>query len=204
MPRGFTDQEQARIRQALMGRGKVLFETYGLRKTTVDELAAAAGISKGAFYRFFDSKEALFFAILLQAEAEVKQQLLHIEATDDATGYDRFRAMLTNVLALWCSNPLFARAGNEEYAQLVRTLPPETVQAHLDDDAAFAQTFVTHWRQAGVPISARPDVVSELIRALFFVSLHEAEFRAGVFPQVMDALIAGVTSYVVQEHEGQS
>ena len=204
MPRGFTEQEKARIHAALMERGKALFETYGLRKTTVDELAAAAGISKGAFYRFFDSKEALFFAILLQAEAEVQQHLLRIEVANGATGYDRFRVMLTNVLALWRSNPLFARVGNEEYAQLVRTLPPETVQAHLDDDAAFAQTFVAHWRQAGVPITAAPDVVSELIRALFFVSLHEHEFRAGVFPQVMDALIAGITTYVVNEHEDRS
>lgn len=204
MPRGFTDQEKARIHAALMQRGKVLFETYGLRKTTVDELAAAGGISKGAFYRFFDSKEALFFAILREAEAEVQQQLLRTEATDDSSGSERFRAMLTQVLTLWRSNPLFARVGNEEYAQLLRALPPETVQAHLDDDVAFAQTFVTHWQQAGVPIVAAPEVVSELIRALFFVSLHEREFRAGTFPHVMDALIAGITSVLVNEHEDRS
>lgn len=204
MPRGFTDQEKECIRYMLMERGKALFETYGLRKTTVDELAAAAGISKGAFYRFFDSKEALFFTILLAAEAEVKQQLLHTEAITAASGVERFRAMLTQVLTIWRSTPLFARVGNEEYAQLLRTLPPDMVQAHLDDDAAFAQTFVAHWRQAGVPITAAPEVVSELIRALFFVSLHEAEFRAGVFPQVMDALIAGITSVLVNEHEDRS
>ena len=131
----------------------------------------------------------------------MKQQLLRTEATGAASGSERFRAMLTQVCALWRSNPLFARVDNEEYAQLLRTLPPETVQAHLDDDAAFAQTFVTHWRQAGVPITAAPEVVAELIRALFFVSLHESEFRAGVFPQVLDALIAGITRYLVQEHE---
>lgn len=204
MPRGFTEQEKARIHAALMERGKGLFETYGLRKTTVDELAAAAGISKGAFYRFFDSKEALFFAILRDVEAEVHQQLLHTETNTQLSGSERFRAMLTQVLALWRSTPLFARVGNEEYAQLVRTLSPETVQAHLDDDAAFAETFVAHWRHAGVPITAAPEVVSELIRALFFVSLHEGEFRAGVFPQVMDALIIGITSAVVHPHESSS
>lgn len=204
MPRGFTDQEKERIHVALMERGKALFETYGLRKTTVDELAVAAGISKGAFYRFFDSKEALFFAILRAAEAEVHQQLLPTQAIADVSGVEHFRSMLTRVLALWRSTPLFARVGNEEYAQLVRALPPETVQAHLADDAAFAHTFVAHWRQAGVPIAAAPEVVSELIRALFFVSLHEAEFRAGVFPQVMDALITGITSAVVHPHESSS
>jgi TetR/AcrR family acrAB operon transcriptional repressor len=40
---------------------------YGYDKTTVDEIAREAGISKGAVYLHFDKKEAIFEAVFLQA-----------------------------------------------------------------------------------------------------------------------------------------
>lgn len=36
----------------------------GMRQTTVDQLVEAAGISKGAFYKFYSSKEMLFLDLL--------------------------------------------------------------------------------------------------------------------------------------------
>ena len=46
----------------------------GMRKTTVEELAAEAGISKGAFYQFYPSKERLFLDMLEQWFAEITSQ----------------------------------------------------------------------------------------------------------------------------------
>ncbi|MBN2550474.1 MAG: helix-turn-helix transcriptional regulator, partial [Anaerolineales bacterium] len=60
MPKGFSDQEKEIIRARLLEQGQRLFSAHGLKKTNIDELAAAAGISKGAFYLFFASKEACF------------------------------------------------------------------------------------------------------------------------------------------------
>jgi AcrR family transcriptional regulator len=199
MPRGFTEHEKASIRSDLIRKGRALFETHGLRKTNVDDLTQAVAISKGAFYLFFESKEALFFAVLQQAEAEVRQRLLG--AIDEATsnGRERFRAMLHNVLELWRATPLFAQVGKDEYAVLLRRLPPALVQEHLQSDIMFAQEFVAHWQQAGVVIRTDPALVSELIRALFFLSLHEQEFGAGLFPQVADVLIDGIVRHVVVE-----
>ena len=46
-----------------------LFARYGLRKTTVEEIAAAADVGKGTVYLFFSSKEELF-ATVVRREAE--------------------------------------------------------------------------------------------------------------------------------------
>ena len=35
-----------------------------MKKTSVDQLTKAVGIAKGSFYKFFESKEMLFFAVL--------------------------------------------------------------------------------------------------------------------------------------------
>ena len=69
MPRAFTKQEQAVINERLLESGAKLFGRYGLRKTTVEEITRDAGISKGSFYRFFESKELLCFTILETIQA---------------------------------------------------------------------------------------------------------------------------------------
>ena len=57
MPKAFSEAEKEMIRRKLLEQGYKQFSTYGLKKTNIDELAAAAGISKGAFYIFYESKE---------------------------------------------------------------------------------------------------------------------------------------------------
>ena len=201
MPRGFTDQERATIEAALLHHGRALMETHGMRKVSVEELTAAAGISKGAFYLFFASKEALFFEVLQRYESEVRAKLLATIDAEGATGPERFRAMLREVLALWRTHPLTARVGRDEYAQLLRKLPPERIAAHQAADAGFAVEFVAHWDAAGVHIRAEPTLVAELIRSLFFLSLHADEFGAGMFEPVADVLIDGIVAHVLQPRE---
>ena len=68
MPRKFTPKEEEQIRNKLRAAGRELMGRRGVRKTGVEELANAAGISKGSFYRFFSSKEELALEILTQWE----------------------------------------------------------------------------------------------------------------------------------------
>ncbi len=68
MPKGFTEYEKELIRKRLLEQGQRLFSAYGLKKTNIEEIAKAAGISKGAFYNFYESKEALFMEVIEQAE----------------------------------------------------------------------------------------------------------------------------------------
>ena len=64
MPRAFTEHERTVIGKRLLQQGYRQFSAYGLAKTNVEEIAKAAGISKGAFYIFYESKEALFMDVI--------------------------------------------------------------------------------------------------------------------------------------------
>jgi len=80
----FTKEARQVIRQSLLQQGRKLFLRYGLRKTNVGELARAAGIAKGTFYHFFDSKEELFTEILRTAQNDMRRtQQRRIEGVDD-------------------------------------------------------------------------------------------------------------------------
>ena len=66
MPRAFTEEERTRIRTSLIEAGRTCFLTYGIRKTTIDDLVKLAGIAKGSFYQFFTSKENLYLELFIQ------------------------------------------------------------------------------------------------------------------------------------------
>lgn len=60
MARSFSEQEKQNIQMKLLSECEKSWAKFGYKKTSIDELCAKAGISKGAFYAFFESKEALF------------------------------------------------------------------------------------------------------------------------------------------------
>lgn len=201
MPTAFSEQERERILVALQNHGRTMFATHGLKKTNVEELARASGISKGAFYLFYNSKEDLFFALLEQYEADFKAAMLREIAQHQLLPPERMRNMLTRALYVWKQNALFVRFSRAEYEHLLRKLPPERVEAHLAEDERFAETFVAAWHEAGVALAVEPKLVAGLIRALFFVSLHEDEFGEDIYPPVIDTLVSLLAQHLVTPRE---
>jgi AcrR family transcriptional regulator len=58
-------------RAALIAAGRNLFGATGFAATSVEDLAAAAGVTRGALYHHFDSKEDLFAAVFEGVETEL-------------------------------------------------------------------------------------------------------------------------------------
>ncbi len=52
-----------------------LFRDQGFEKTTMREIAKAAGVATGAAYYYFDSKEAIVLAFYIQAQNEMAPRL---------------------------------------------------------------------------------------------------------------------------------
>lgn len=71
MARSFSEREREHIRNHLMELCGQSWARYGYRKTSVDELCKKAGISKGAFYIFFESKEALFCEVICSVQGRI-------------------------------------------------------------------------------------------------------------------------------------
>jgi AcrR family transcriptional regulator len=172
MPRGFTEDEKERIRTRLLAQARTCLATYGVRKTSVDDLVAAVGISKGAFYLFYPSKEDLFFTVFEQLETAYHVDLL--ARLEGATGLPvaRVRTFLHQAVSLWRENPLFQHFDEAEVAYLARKLPPERLAANQQHDEAIAAALLERTRAQGLPLATTPAAFAGLLRALFFVSLH--------------------------------
>jgi len=57
-------QRSEETRTQLMNSAIKLFSTQGFKSASVDDICKEAGVSKGAFYHHFESKQALFLALL--------------------------------------------------------------------------------------------------------------------------------------------
>lgn len=71
MARSFTEREKENIKRSLQEACKQSWTQYGYKKTSVDDLCRQVGISKGAFYLFFESKEALFCEVLCSVQEQI-------------------------------------------------------------------------------------------------------------------------------------
>jgi AcrR family transcriptional regulator len=65
----------AETRGALVAAARPLFASKGYAAVGTDELAAAAGVTRGALYHQFGGKEGLFVAVFREVEEEIVQRL---------------------------------------------------------------------------------------------------------------------------------
>ena len=67
----FTNYETEQLHKALLKETRRCAVTLGMKKTSVDQLTKAVGIAKGSFYKFYESKEMAFFAVLKSIHTEL-------------------------------------------------------------------------------------------------------------------------------------
>jgi len=73
--------DSAKRRQILDGARRV-FLARGFDGTSMGEIAKAAGVSKGTLYVYFDSKEALFEALIVEERRSLAEVLFHLDADE--------------------------------------------------------------------------------------------------------------------------
>lgn len=71
-------QRTASTQRALLAAGRRIFSRDGFERCRIEDIAAAAGYTRGAFYAHFQGKEDLFFALL---EQQANARLAEIRAT---------------------------------------------------------------------------------------------------------------------------
>lgn len=199
MPKAFTPHERKLIGERLLEQGSRLFSTYGLKKTSVEELAAAAGISKAAFYLFFESKEALFMDVAQQAEEHFRQEVLAVIDLPGPSPRARLLAVLKKAFNLWKTIPLLQFFTRGDYDLLLRRIPEEKLREHLASDHKFIVELIARCRQAGIPILVPVEQFTSLMYVLVIVSLHEEDLVTGYSVGAIDLLIELTAAYCLGE-----
>jgi AcrR family transcriptional regulator len=68
--------QEIEIRETIISAARTVFSRYGFRKTTMRDIAAAAGKAKSSLYHYFKSKEDVFGSVLEKEVALLKDELM--------------------------------------------------------------------------------------------------------------------------------
>ncbi len=199
MPRAFSEREKGLIAERLLEQGYRQFSAHGLRKTNVEEIAQAAGISKGAFYNFYESKEALFMTVVEQAEGRVRRQILAAVDLPGPSPRARLFAVLKTAFNLFQSMPILRFFTSSDYDLLFRRLPAEKLRQHLAGDQAFIEELVARCRSAGIPIRAQPEEITGALYPLVLAVLHESDPDRMSFAGNIDLLLELIAAFCLGE-----
>lgn len=158
-------EKQAHTRTCLMQSAARLFARRGLDQASIDDVAADAGYTKGAFYANFKSKEELFLAMLDERFAERLQELDRALASD-APAEEQARQAGESFVRSLNSDPEWQRlflefaayaARNEEFRQ-------ELVTRYRTLRKRMSELFQAHAREQGLePSPEQKDLMALML-----------------------------------------
>ena len=187
MPRSFNENELASIRERLRHEGARLFGETGVLKTSVEQLATSAGIAKGSFYKFYDTKELLYFELLEDAQNRIRAPLL----TGTARSRGVFEKQLRALFAQICDDPLVQIMGREtERIAITNRIPAKRLLAHQTQDQQFLDALIARWNMKKSP--PKRDVVAARITLLMMLSLQRDFFGDRLFGPAVDTVISTI------------
>ena len=196
MPKTFSEYERAYIQEQLRAEAKKCLATYGIRKTTVDELVRRVGIPKGTFYLFYESKERLLFEVIMEFDREAQTRLLEeISALPKVPDADTFTDIVVRFYRQIDESflPRLMQDGELEY--FMRTVPPELQRQHAERDKDAMQ------RMFAVFPGMEPEraaVFSAAFRGVFLTLLMKDEIGADVYEDALRVLIRGIALQLLE------
>ncbi len=193
-PKAFSAQEKELVHARLLDAAEQFLATTGIRKTSVEELARAAGISKGAFYLFFESKEMLFLDALEREQARIHQAILE-QVAAAPTRREGFVSAVTRMYRGFVAKPwLFSFAG-EDYELLLRRIPPQRIERHIEMDNDSVRRLQA---LLGDEVALQPEMVSAALRMLFLGTLHRKEVGEQWADEAFEFMVQAMAAQMFQ------
>jgi AcrR family transcriptional regulator len=163
------------VPRRLLSAATTLFAQKGFDRTSVQEIVAAAGVTKGAMYHYFDSKDDLLSEIYGRVLRLQTEQLEKVAATE-APVRDRLRQAAVDVVVSTIEN----LDDTTIFLQSMHQLSPGTSKAVRAERRRYHERFrslIEEGQRAGVFDAGKP---ADLVVDFFFGSVHHlgAWFRA--------------------------
>ena len=93
------------IQRGILAKAAALYSAQGYMRSSIAELSDACGLSRGALYHYFQSKEAILYAIL---DAHLREMIDRIAAAQAAAPNDlraQFESVVTAIVRMNAASP---------------------------------------------------------------------------------------------------
>jgi AcrR family transcriptional regulator len=136
------DPRQIRKREQILGSATELFVRHGYKKTSMEEVARAAGIAKGTVYLYYQNKaELLFHAIAWQWQHYMDEVAAVLDPA--FTPVEQLRGLIVLSIVKSRTAPLIARvAGDREIELVLREIDDDTLQRVSQMDVELVTSLI--------------------------------------------------------------
>ncbi len=156
-----TKEEAAQTRESLLNAALVEFSEKGYGSATLEEIAAAAGLTRGAIYWHFGGKAQIFQALVQERFTRIGSMLSQA-FTLGGSPYERLQRILVHSLTIAENDPDYRAILELSWFKMEMT--PE-LEAGMKERAEATWAFL--------------DTISGLIRS----GVRQGEFRADLNPR---------------------
>ena len=198
MATAFTTEEKEVIRKKLHEVARECLQRYGVKKTTVDQMAVMVDISKGSFYNFYSSKEMLFFTVLEEYQIEIMNRLAEQLEQKNQINADQFVQLLYDFYQNFRYSFVFTIFKNREMELLIRKLPKEVITIHHLLDDRMVEKIVS---RINIRETVSIEIVSALFRTIAMSILHIEEIGEKQFDKILKLLIQGIVRQIIEEED---
>ena len=200
MAKAFSEEEREIIYNKLIEEGQESIARYGYKKTSIDEIVHKVGISKGAFYKFFSSKEEFLFSVAETIDHELKKEAKSIIPKS----MDNFKENTINAFADFLITTLRipkyrTMLDLHEIEYLYRGVPKERINEHLKGDGLFIFDLFSDYEYL---LKDRNELnvefVAGMIMTILYTILHEEHIGVNVIDQIVKLQLNGLMDYILK------
>lgn len=202
---GMSETKNAAREQRILDSASTLISHYGYDKTTVDDIARQAGVSKGTIYLHFSSKDDLFEGLLHREMFTYGQAWLDYIESDPRGGTigGLYRAVLHAVN----SNPLMSammRRDQRVFGSYLRK--PNNIFSSLQSSSLWVDTLRTMQEVGAVRQDIDPVVTAHIMDLFSYGLVSLDEFKdpdnSPPFEVVMETMAGWMDQLLTPEDGG--
>ena len=183
----FTEYETEQLRKALLKETRRCAVTLGMKKTSVDQLTKAVGIAKGSFYKFYESKEMLFFAVLENIHSELYDVADRVLSETDNLSPPKRAAKAILAVCQRLSDTGDMVFIENDAKLLLQRLPDDVKNLHYHDDETHIRLLL---KKHDLVPNRGISLAAATVRGLILTVSHKEQIGE-LYPQVLETLVYG-------------
>ncbi len=193
MPKKISEEYQKNIRDMMYQKGVALIKQKGIRKVTVDDVTQSMGMSKGLFYRYYDSREIYLYNVMKRNEKECFEKMMQTKISQS----DMRQQLLSMFDAIVMSDEsLFFFIEPTDLEYLLTRLPDEIRKAEQEKSQSnFLQT-ADLFEMNNTPENYQ--TLSYLMDGLQFVARDSAKYGGKQREKALRIFVNAVIDFIME------
>ena len=194
-PREFNEHERDYIRKMLIKKALEFMNTIGIKKTTVEDITRAVGISKGAFYKFYSTKEELFFEAFESIEEQVKANVMKYLININSFSKENLKKVVKQIVYHKDTLAMIEIMNNSDLYNMLQRIDTDSVSRHFTNDTAYVEELFSFLQTKGVKVNKPADEFSAYLRTIFGLILQ----KQIIGEQYLDKVVGSFVDVLIDE-----